>query len=158
MSANEQIQVKMAGEAYRTIRESLVRAANGYEVGGILLGYEGESSFRVIAVTSSVDMPDAPDRSRVSFVLDGDWHTRRVEELSRALDPEPQVLGVWHSHICDGPVFSGQDRESNQRLAECFEGIVSLLAVMDPASREVSLTAFYVEPTGAEFPCAISFS
>lgn len=87
----------------------------------------------------------------VSFVLDGDSHLEQARQIARGFRKEPAVLGAWHSHICDGAVFSEQDRRSNRELAAALDGAVSIVV----SAKEMETTACYITDRGREFPCNI---
>lgn len=43
-------------------------------------------------------------------------------------------MGIWHSHICDGLVFSTQDEISNKQFAHIYKDAVSVLVIMQSKS------------------------
>lgn len=95
------------------------------------------------------------EKSKVSFTLDGDWHTERALELMQEFWYKPSILGIWHSHICDIDTFSEQDRRSNKQLAMSFNGVLSMIAMLPIPLRELSLTAYFISPSGNESPCQV---
>ena len=142
--------VTLSEMAYSTIHDSVTKANNQFEVGGVLLGYRAFNCFYIVAVTAQTDMSE---KSKVEFTLDSEWHMAQIEEISRTIRPELSILGIWHSHICDGDRFSDQDRRSNKQLAEAYDGVVSILATMPSQPGIVNVTVYYVPPSGAEHHC-----
>lgn len=142
----------MFGNVYRQLKNSVRTVNNEYEIGGVLLGYTVLGYQIIVAATVQCDMAE---KSRVSFVLDGDWHTRRVSELMQQFPIRPAISGIWHSHICDDAVFSAQDRRANTEFAATFGGVISMIATMPPPAREFRLTAYAVSPGGKERRCKL---
>ena len=150
MKRNSAVRVVLSKKAYRQIRNGVTNARNDFEVGGVLVGYKMFKRYHVIAVTTSAK---TAEKSKVSFTLDGDWHTARALELMEAFRPKPSILGIWHSHICDGDTFSEQDRQSNMQLAISFNGVLSMIAMMTIPFQDLGITAYYISPKGKESLC-----
>lgn len=121
-----------------------------YEVGGILLGYQILQRCYVVAVTFPTE---TGEKSKVSFVLDGEQHTAHISEIMQKFCYAPSVLGVWHSHICDIPVFSEQDRDSNKQLAVALDGTLSTIATLSMPMQQLNLTTYFVTAKGKEYLC-----
>ena len=118
------------------------------------MGYNLGRIYFIVAVTT----PDNNiNSSKVSFVLDGVEHTRKVNDviMTSGYMCTPSVLGIWHSHICDGHNFSRQDRVSNMALAKLFGGALSMLVTK--SSYTILFSASYISATGIEEDCTIKF-
>ena len=133
------------------IQHSLAEANRDFEVGGLLLGYHLQNCFSVVAATVS---SPCPSDSAVSFTLDGPFHTKQALKLLHQFQNKPELLGVWHSHLCDAAVFSEQDRQSNRHLAADFDGILSVIVVPLP-QQHIHLNAYYIYPNGEEAVCDV---
>ena len=144
--------VVLSNKAYCQIRDCVTNAENNFEVGGILLGYKKFKRYSVVAVTSPTE---TAEKSKVSFILDGDQHTALAFEIMRTFRRKPSIIGVWHSHICEGATFSEQDRQSNMQLATSFHGVLSMIAVLAISLQDLRITAYYISPKGKESLCQI---
>lgn len=145
---NLKFHVIITRKASCTIRECVLEAGNRYETGGILIGYHFGWVYLIAAVTVS----DASDKnSRVSFVLDGAEHTQKANDIISGFRHLPTVLGIWHSHICDGPRFSAQDVESNKLLAELLGGALSMLVTSH--MHAAIFSTYHISATGAVAGC-----
>lgn len=146
------VKVVLSKRAYGQIRDLVTDTGNRFEVGGLLLGYKCFARYHVVAATVP---SETAERSQVSFVLDGDWHTARAFELMQEFQHKPSILGVWHSHICDVDVFSEQDRQSNEQLAICFHGALSMIAIWTASIQNLGLTAYFISPGRKERLCRV---
>ena len=130
----------------RTARKQIWEAVNNtglaYEIGGLLVGYRLLSVFYIIEVTFPNKLTEP---SRVSFVLDGDAHKLSAIEIAQNYSPAPTLLGIWHSHICDGCHFSKQDRQINYEFATLLNGTLSAIVVRDIANSRFTVTNYYIE-------------
>ncbi|MDO4343417.1 MAG: Mov34/MPN/PAD-1 family protein [Eubacteriales bacterium] len=153
MKRNSAARVVLSNKAYCQIRNSVTNAKNNFEVGGVLLGYKILRHYSVVAVTVP---PKTAEKSKVSFTLDGDWHTARALELMQTFRRKPSILGIWHSHICDGDTFSEQDRQSNMQLAISFHGVLSMIVMMEMPLRDLRMTAYFISPNGKERLCQVA--
>lgn len=146
--------VFVAEKAIQAIRQCMTKADNNYETGGVLIGYKLGRIYFVVAVTTTDNNVNS---SKVSFVLDGVEHTRKVNDIIMTFDHAraPSVLGIWHSHICDGHGFSRQDKVSNMALAKLFGGALSMLVTK--SANTILLSASYISETGIEKNCTIKF-
>ena len=134
-------------EAFNKIRQSVVFADNKYETGGVLIGYALWKWYFVVEVTTS----DVHIKSKVSFFLDGNEHTQKVNEIISTSKYQPSVLGIWHSHICDGHSFSKQDMISNKVFAKSFGGMLSML-VTKP-EKDIVFSTKYISSIGIAERC-----
>lgn len=140
----------LSKDAYQRIKNSIKKAENKYEVGGVLLGHRIINLYFVVAVT----VPTRCDtRSMVSFVLDGKEHTEHVQRIIQNFRIKPSVLGVWHSHICDIAAFSEQDRQSNRRLAAVLGGTLSMIVSMPEPDKRLNLVSCHITAKGKEHYC-----
>lgn len=146
------IKVFISKTAYTQIKDSVTKAENDFEVGGVLLGHKIFRQYFVIAVTTSTEIAE---KSKVSFTLDGDWHTIHVLELVQKYIHKPSILGVWHSHICDIDAFSEQDRQSNKQLAIFLNGTLSIIAMLLMPLQTINLTAYFITASGKERICQV---
>lgn len=143
--------VLLSKNAYQKINSAFADAQGEYEVGGVLLGYKLWRIHYVIAVTVS---NKSPQKSATSFFLDGKKHTALAAEEANKCCYPPVLLGVWHSHPNGMNTFSEQDRLSNKRLAQTFNGALSILVTADAA--ELCLKSYYISVDGAEIYCHTS--
>lgn len=146
-------QVIITKKALHIINQSLLEADNNFETGGVLIGYRiGHKCFVASSTTPKID----ENRSKVSFLLNGEDHTQKVNEIVKSKRVwSPSVLGVWHSHICDGHSFSQQDKMSNMALAKSFDGALSMLVTQ--SANTVSFSASYISAEGIAEDCVIRF-
>ncbi len=137
-------------KAFHTIRQCVLEADDNYETGGVLIGYNLWRMYLVVAIT----MPNTnSNTSRVSFLLDGAEHTRKVNDIVSGFRFSPAMLGIWHSHICDGHKFSKQDRLSNRILAKSLGGALSMLVTNSTHTIVCSIS--HISPTGIEEDCVV---
>lgn len=152
MKRDSAVKVVLSKKAYCQIRDSVTTAKNDFEVGGVLLGYKMFKRYSIVAVTIPTE---TAEKSKVSFTLDGDWHTDRALELMQMFRHKPSILGIWHSHICDGDTFSEQDRRSNKQLAISFNGVLSMIVMLTMPLQDLSMTAYFISPNGKERLCQV---
>ncbi len=152
MERNSAARVVLSKKAYCQIRDSVTTAKNDFEVGGVLLGYKMFKRYSIVAVTVPTE---TAEKSKVSFTLDGNWHTARALELMQTFQRKPSILGIWHSHICDGDTFSEQDRRSNKQLAISFNGVLSMIVMLTMPLQDLSMTAYFISPNGKERICQV---
>jgi len=105
--------------------QGLEAAGNETEIGGILLGHRLGRRYFVTAITMDVPMESA---NRRQFLLDGPKHTKEAQDIVSQFVICPEVLGIWHSHICDDDRFSEQDRAAHSILTLEFGSILSFVA------------------------------
>lgn len=147
-------QVFITRKASHTIRQCVIKADNNYETGGILIGYQLGRIYLVVAVTT----PNSNENSsKVSFHLDGVEHTRKVNDVIMTSSHmcTPSVLGIWHSHICDGHNFSQQDKVSNMTLAKSLGSVLSMLVTK--SAHTILFSISHISAIGIEEDCAIKF-
>ena len=152
MRCSSAVKVLLLPKAYCQIRSGVLAVNNEFEIGGILLGYKFLNRYFIAAVTVSTE---PAKRSKVSFVLDGKWHTARVKEYMQEFRCKPSILGIWHSHICDVDTFSELDRQSNRRFAETFGSILSMIVMLTMPSRDLNLTTYFIRSGRKETPCQL---
>lgn len=140
--------VILSSNAHRQIREQVT--GSQYETGGLLLGHKGLRRFFIVAVTAPCGIPN-PDST--AFVLDGSQHTRMALQLSQQFRHRPSIVGVWHSHICDGAIFSAQDRLSNRQLAQHLDGAVSILVAPTELGQAPVPVSYFISARGWECAC-----
>lgn len=133
--------------AYLQIHQCMEKAANLYEIGGILIGYKNESAYYIEAIT--VDSGNC-ETSMTSFVLKGELHTHMAQKIIDSSKRPLALLGVWHSHICDTARFSQQDRNANQTLSHILNGALSVLVTWHEKETEVQIQGYYIAPNNAE--------
>lgn len=146
------IKVFISKTAYNQIKDSVTKAQSDFEVGGVLLGHKTFGRYFVVAVTAPTEIAE---KSKVSFTLDGDWHTTRASKLMQKFQHKPSILGIWHSHICDIDVFSEQDRQSNKQLAILLNGTLSMIATLSMPLQETKLTTYFITASGKECICQV---
>ena len=146
-------QVIITKKALHIISRCVREADNNFETGGVLIGcHLGEKIFVVAATTPNT----GENRSKVSFLLNGENHTQKANEIVKSKRVwSPSVLGVWHSHICDGHSFSQQDKMSNMALAKSFDGALSMLVTQ--SAHTVLFSASYISAEGIAEDCVIRF-
>ncbi len=128
----------------------MIRAGKSYESGGVLIGYKVFDTYYIVDATT----PDlTKNSSMVSFVLDGPEHTRKATRIISKYLVKPEVLGVWHSHICDFDNFSEQDRQSNTILARALGEALSMIVTLQTDKHKVKMTTFLVTKDGRHFLC-----
>lgn len=147
-------QVLINRKAIQAIYECVTKADNNYETGGVLIGHNVGRIYFVVAATTPVSNTNS---SKVSFVLDGVEHTQKVNDviMTSVHMRTPSVLGIWHSHICDGHNFSQQDKASNMVLAKSFDGALSMLVTK--SAHTVLLSTSHISAIGIEEDCTIKF-
>lgn len=141
--------VIISQSAYRKIQLCVQNAANRYEVGGILLGRKQNNSCYIDAVTT------AKGKSNTSFTLDGNTHLKIAQTIMDNSTKIIELLGVWHSHICDFGIFSMQDKCANKDLASALGGALSIIATMQETNN-VNLHAYYITKGNTEHRQAIT--
>lgn len=144
------ITVILSKNVYYQIEKDLKNAKNDYEIGGVLIGYKEGKVYFIVGTTSSTEITN---KSKVSFVLDGNQHTKKALKMIKQFQHNPSVLGVWHSHICDDTRFSVQDRLSNQKLAKFFNGALSMLVIFSTSRQELNVNVFFITVKGIEYRC-----
>ena len=142
--------VLITKKASDTIKRCMYDADNDYEVGGVLIGYKIGRVYLVVAATFSTKDKNS---SRASFVLDGAEHTGKIDEIVSGYMCSPSVLGIWHSHICDGHNFSEQDKASHKILVKLLGGTLSML-VTKPAE-SILLSVSHISMVGIEEDCIL---
>ena len=148
MISKQPFRIVVSSKAFLNIQTCVTVAESTYETGGTLIGYKFCNTFFVVAITSQEEYET---RSKVSFTLNGSEHTQKSSQIISQFKFKPLVLGVWHSHICDGACFSELDRMSNKSFAEIFNGALSMLAVMQ--DNRVILTTSFISASGKEHFC-----
>ncbi len=133
---------------FQKIKKSLIKAQNKYEIGGILLGYKILNFYFIIDVTIPKNINK---KSMVSFVLDGEEHSKLASEIIKSYLYKPSVLGIWHSHICSGTTFSTQDKISNKEMACFLNGTLSMLVTMN--NGKFFKKVYYIYPSGKHILC-----
>ena len=133
--------------AYLQIQQCVEKAANLYEIGGILIGHKNESEHYVEAITADHGNCDA---SKTSFVLNGELHTHMAQKIIDSSKRPLTLLGVWHSHICDAARFSQQDRDANNTLSYILNGALSVLVTWHERVNEVTMHGYYIAPDNSE--------
>ena len=101
------------------LKARLIDEASDYrpsETGGILLGYEADSTDLVIC--DLVDAGPDAERSRSRFTPDGEWQEREVAKLYAESGRLHTYLGDWHSHPAGMARPSRRDKETARRIAE----------------------------------------
>jgi len=124
-----------------TIYQAMYDSHNNYEIGGILLGIRTPIS---IIGLQAISIPSM-NLSSFSYHLDGDKATEIVNESSY------EFIGIWHSHINSCNHFSKTDECVNHELAKIFDGIISVLTVIDDTS--VNISSFYINQDGKSIQC-----
>jgi integrative and conjugative element protein (TIGR02256 family) len=110
------------------------------ETGGILLGYRCDSA---VHVTGFVGPGPRAKHTRASFIRDGEFAQRMLDEVVTGTGGRSDYLGEWHSH--PAPVEpSGRDEKSIRWVAanagyDCADPV---LLVVTLAGRAWSLRAF----------------
>lgn len=131
---------KISNKCISQIYEA-VEKCQQYEIGGILLGIK--TSIGIIALKAVV-IPSM-DECTYSYSLDG----KAATEIANSSYYD--FVGIWHSHINSYEHFSSMDEKVNQDFAEMFDGIISILAVVNQESIHVS--AFLIDETGKSTEC-----
>ena len=131
----------MSNRCISQIYPAIYNQDNNYEKGGILLGIRTPVS---IVALQAINIPSM-DHSSFSYHLDGDKATEIVNDSSY------EFIGIWHSHINSCNHFSKTDECVNHELAKMFDGIISVLAVADDTS--VNISSFYINQDGKSIQC-----
>lgn len=131
----------MSNGCISQIYQAIYDSQNNYEIGGILLGIRTPVS---IIGLQAVTIPSI-GQSSFSYHLDGDKATEIVNNSNY------EFIGIWHSHINSCNHFSKQDENVNHKLAKIFDGIISVLAVVDDTS--VNISSFYINQDGKSIQC-----
>ena len=135
------MKAKMSNRCISQIYQAIYDSHNNYEIGGILLGIRTPISIIGLQAISIQSM----NQSSVSYHLDGDKATEIVNESSY------EFIGIWHSHINSCNHFSKTDDNVNHELAKIFDGIISVLAVVDDTS--VNISSLYINQDGKSIQC-----
>lgn len=135
-------------QAYHKIFNAVTAANGRCEVGGVLVGHKLPGCYILVAATTP---PNTQGQSLTEFVLNGAYHTKEAETLIRRFLFRPRVIGIWHSHICDGAVFSEQDKISNRRFSQLYDGAISVLVTMEKEG--LVWGGYYVAPDGSSHLC-----
>ena len=135
------MKAKMSNECIAQIYQAIYDSHNDYEIGGILLGIRTPIS---IIGLHAIHIPSM-DQSSYSYHLDGD----KATEIVNASNYE--FVGIWHSHTNSCNHFSNTDRNVNHEFAKMFDGIISVLAVIDDTS--VNISSFYINQDGKSIQC-----
>lgn len=118
--------VWLSGTVQKTISDSMRKAKNQYEVGGVLVGHRLFHTFFVVGAT----VPCGDDvKSPVSYSWNGITETKKVDVLISSFGLKPIPIGTWHSHIKGTATFSGQDMESNKLFAERFGKTIAAIVI-----------------------------
>ena len=137
-------------KARRQIVNCIAASENRYEVGGLLLGYR----LRGLHFVTGITVPCGEDAaSMVSFTLNGALHAEQAAQLPAPPFFKPSVLGLWHSHICDGARFSLEDQRANEAMARALGSALAVVVSMPADAREASTV--YVTPELLPVPCRI---
>ncbi len=111
----------MSNRCISQIYQTIYDLHNNYEIGGILLGIRTPIS---IIGLQAISIPSM-NLSSFSYHLDGD---KAIEIVN---DSSYDFIGIWHSHINSCNHFSISDESVNRELAKIFDGIISVLAVIE---------------------------
>lgn len=131
--------------AYHRIKEHVSSSSNLYETGGILIGYKILSFYYIVNATVDNEF----NHSQTSFVLNGAQHTKKVIELMEQYTFKPDVLGLWHSHICFDTQFSQQDKTTNIYFAGFLErNIISMIVNLH--DKHIKMTTYEISYQGKE--------
>lgn len=137
-------------KAFHTIRKDVFLADDNFEIGGVLIGYQLIWIHIIVAVTT----PNKNKcKSRISFLLDGAEHMQKANNIISGYMCSPTLIGIWHSHICDGHKFSKQDIYSNRILAKSLGGALSMLVTKHVHT--LALSVSHISISGNESDCAI---
>lgn len=131
----------MSNRCISQIYQAIYNQGSNYEIGGILLGIRTPVS---IVALQAISIPSM-NHSSFSYHLDGDKATKIVNDSSY------EFIGIWHSHINSCDHFSKTDERVNHELAKMFDGIISVLAVVDDTS--VKISSFYISQDGKNIQC-----
>ena len=135
-------------QTYHRIQKALVAAKNQYEIGGVLVGHKLPDGYVLLGATTP---PDTQEKALAEFYLDGEYHAAEAEKISKRFWGRPKIVGIWHSHICDGATFSKQDGISNEQISRLYGGAISAIATM--WDKELTLNSYYVVPDGSFRMC-----
>lgn len=131
--------------ASRHIRKALLKADNMFEIGGLLMGCSVGGSFCIVDVTIPKTINH---KSRGTFILNGTEHIALAEEIQKRHIHLVRILGVWHSHVIGGALFSAQDTLSNKQIAQYLDGALSMLIVGSDCYERVMTNIQYITPEG----------
>ena len=141
MYESNRMKAKMSNRCISQIYQVIYDSQNNYEIGGILLGIRSPVS---IIGLQAIHIPSM-DQSSFSYHLDGDKATEIVNDSSY------EFVGIWHSHTNSCNHFSKTDESMNHDLAKIFDGIISVLAVIDDTS--VNISSLYINQDGQSVQC-----
>lgn len=126
-----------------------------YETGGTLIGYQCLGIFYVAAFTFQSHSGKA---TKMTFILDGEKHSKTLKRIRRNFIIPPRFLGVWHSHTTEDSSFSLQDRTSNEILVGQLGRIISAIVIRGNERERVQLLPFYILKNNRELLCKVSIS
>ena len=112
------------------------------------MGHKLPACYIIAAATTP---PDAHRQELTRFVLDGAYHTNAAKKCIRRLRGSPRIIGIWHSHICGGAVFSKQDKISNKEFSKLYGGAISVLVTME--NERLNWLSYYIAPDGGSYRC-----
>ena len=135
-------------KAYQRITKAVIQTDNQYEVGGVLLGYKICGCYIIADATTP---ENSNGQSKTTFILEGEYHALQAETLAKSFRYTPTVMGIWHSHICDGLVFSTQDEISNKQFAHIYKDAVSVLVIMQ--SKKFLWRSYHLALDGKAYLC-----
>lgn len=112
------------------------------ETGGILVGYRCDTA---VHVTGFIGPGPRAKRTRASFVRDGEFAQRMLDDIVARTGGASNYLGEWHSH--PAPVEpSGRDEKSIRWVAAnaAYDCLDPLLVVATLERRSWSVRAFAI--------------
>lgn len=110
-----------------------------YETGGVLLGYR---YWRIYYITDVTFPCRCGSNSRMTFVLNGEEHTRQVIKIIKNYLIPPRLIGVWHSHTTDDGTLSLQDEQSNRILVNQMGELLSMIVIRTKSKSNIQLIAY----------------
>lgn len=129
------MKTRINNDCVNYIYEAFAHNHEGYEIGGIILGFRHDNEINAIKAVSIASTKGCA----YSYSLDGDKATDIVNFS------EYDFVGIWHSHINSCDYFSETDKKINQEFAEMFGGIISILASADNDGNPKVLSYFICE-------------
>ncbi|MEX2460627.1 MAG: Mov34/MPN/PAD-1 family protein [Paenibacillaceae bacterium] len=101
--------------ALTLIKREILKAANNYETGGVLLGYISDSI--VVIMHACSPGPNAIQK-RLSIEIDTEYCQNFINQVFESSGGRYTYLGDWHSHTKNSLLYSQIDRWELYRLSK----------------------------------------
>lgn len=139
--------------AYDRLQKYVYATDFQHETGGVLIGYNWLRIFYVVAFTFPQSF-ESVNATKMTFVLNGEEHTREMEKIRSKYFIPPKLIGVWHSHITEDVSFSLQDKMSNKLLVNQVGEIVSMI-VIQWKGNSIRVVPYCISRNNSQFLCKV---